>query len=367
MAGGAHILIVDDSRHTRKLFKGLLEGQGYTTGTAADGVEALQYLSERVPDLILLDMVMPRMDGLATLAQMRRMGFHIKVILITSITQSAVIANCMKHGVTEFIVKPINQEELFAKVSYVLGDSAADAGPELRTSALFVGRERVAEEFRKMVPETTELQWCSGRRNAEKTCADQRFDQIVLGSIHPPTDVLPLLKHLRAAQPTGSIHVVYLRSELNPGTRCMSEGFDGFLLKPLSKAQVGGIFDKDPEIQKMVDLEDYVIELAPPQPGGVLETLYFDPMPELMHKAVHQVADAEFDCVVFNLTQGPLCERLIKAILLPLKEAEGRGLEPRIVGPVAIDPILKADKEGSRYCVHRTVSEAIIALDERMS
>ena len=190
MADDAQILIVDDSRHTRKLFTEILESQGYTTASAGDGVEALQYLSQNEPQLMLLDMVMPRMDGLATLAQMRRMNIETRVILITSITQSAVIANCMKHGVNEFIVKPINKEELLAKVSFVLGgssDTASEAA--LNIAALFVGRERVAEEVRKMVPGHIHLECCSGKRNAEKVCADQRFDKIIIGSIHPPTDV----------------------------------------------------------------------------------------------------------------------------------------------------------------------------------
>ncbi len=368
MAGGAQILIVDDSRHTRKLFTEILEGQGYTTATAGDGVEALQYLSSNEPELILLDMVMPRMDGLATLAQMRRMSIETRVILITSITQSAVIANCMKHGVNEFIVKPINKEELLAKVSFVLGGAVGEQAEQaLNTAALFIGRERVADEVRKMTPSHIHLECCSGKRNAEKICADQRFDKIIIGSIHPPTDVLPLLKELRGAQPSAAIHVVYLRSELNPGTRCVTEGFDGFLLKPLSKSQLGGIFDVDPEPLKILDIEDYVIELVPPQPGGSLESTYFAPMPELMQKAVHQVADAQFDCVVFNVSSAPLTERLVDAIVGPLKEAESRGLEPRIVAPPAFDEVLKAHKVGRAFNVHRTVSEAIIALDERFA
>ncbi|MBT6491987.1 MAG: response regulator, partial [Deltaproteobacteria bacterium] len=312
MADKVHILIVDDSRHTRKLFTDILEGEGYATSMASDGVEALQFLSANEPDLILLDMVMPRMDGLATLAQMRRMGMDSKVILITSITQSAVIASCMKHGVNEFIVKPINKEELLAKISFVLGGpSPAVQENSMSFAALFVGRERVAEEVRKMVPGNIHLECCSGKRNAERICADQRFDRIILGSLHPPTDVLPLLKELRAVQPSASIHVVYLRSELNPGTRCVSDGFDGFLLKPLSKSQVSGVLDTDPEIPKILDIEDYVIELSPPQPGGSLEMTYFEPMPELMRKAVNQVADAQFDCVVFDVSKAPLTSRLI--------------------------------------------------------
>ena len=368
MADKVHILIVDDSRHTRKLFTDILEGEGYATSMASDGVEALQFLSANEPDLILLDMVMPRMDGLATLAQMRRMGMDSKVILITSITQSAVIASCMKHGVNEFIVKPINKEELLAKISFVLGGpSPAVQENAMSFAALFVGRERVAEEVRKMVPGNIHLECCSGKRNAERICADQRFDRIILGSLHPPTDVLPLLKELRAAQPSASIHVVYLRSELNPGTRCVSDGFDGFLLKPLSKSQVSGVLDTDPEIPKILDIEDYVIELAPPQPGGSLEMTYFEPMPELMRKAVNQVADAQFDCVVFDVSKAPLTNRLIDAIIGPLKEAEGRGLEPRIVGPDSLESVIKNHKVGSGFSVHRTVSEAIIALDERFS
>ena len=56
-------------------------------------------------------------------------------------------------------------------------------------------------------------------------------------------------------------------------------------------------------------------------------------MTEAMQKAVHQVADAEFDCVVFNVSYAPFSERLVEAIAGPLKEAESRGLEPRIVAP----------------------------------
>ena len=110
-----------------------------------------------------------------------------------------------------------------------------------------------------------------------------------------------------------------------------------------------------------------MIELTPPQPGGSLEMTYFEPMPELMRKAVCQVADAQFDCVVFNVSNAPLTTRLIDAIVGPLKEAESRGLEPRIVGPDSLKAVIKNHKIGGELSVHRTVSEAIIALDERFS
>ena len=90
-------------------------------------------------------------------------------------------------------------------------------------------------------------------------------------------------------------------------------------------------------------------------------------MTEAMQKAVHQVADAEFDCVVFNVSYAPFSERLVEAIAGPLKEAESRGLEPRIVAPPGFDEVFKNSKIGKSFDIHRTVSEAIIALDERFA
>ena len=112
------VLVVDDSLTVRKITTRLLEREGYKALTAKDGLDALQILSDANPDVILLDIEMPRMDGFEftkTIKADNRQS-HIPIIMITSRTAEKHRNHAMELGVNEYLGKPFQDEQLMALV-----------------------------------------------------------------------------------------------------------------------------------------------------------------------------------------------------------------------------------------------------------
>jgi DNA-binding NtrC family response regulator len=120
MNTGARILVVDDKQSFRFMLKGYLDDAGYQVECAASGVEALVLLKQGSFDLVLSDMVMPEMDGMALLRQVRSRHPLLPFVLVTAhgSIDSAVAA--MKEGADDYLLKPLNREELLVVVERLL-------------------------------------------------------------------------------------------------------------------------------------------------------------------------------------------------------------------------------------------------------
>jgi chemosensory pili system protein ChpA (sensor histidine kinase/response regulator) len=107
------IMVVDDSVSIRQVVSRLMEDQGWKVQTAKDGIDALEKLRESRPDLIVLDIEMPRMNGYEFLGAIRTQSGHenIPVVMLTSRTAAKHRDKAMALGATEFIVKPYNDDE----------------------------------------------------------------------------------------------------------------------------------------------------------------------------------------------------------------------------------------------------------------
>ncbi|HWI39970.1 MAG TPA: response regulator, partial [Verrucomicrobiae bacterium] len=116
------ILIVDDDRMMSCTLSDLLEREGFRTAVAADGDTALEMFSELRPDLVLLDLVMPGKDGLATCREMRQIpGTEFTpVLIVTSLDDTEVVQLAFEAGATDFISKPVQHELLVYRVRYML-------------------------------------------------------------------------------------------------------------------------------------------------------------------------------------------------------------------------------------------------------
>lgn len=120
MSNGTRILVVDDKQSFRFMIKGYLEDAGYRTSCAAGGVEALAELEQGRFDLVLSDMVMPDMDGVALLRRVRDRHPQLPFVLVTAhgSVDSAVAA--MREGADDYLLKPLNREELLVVVERLL-------------------------------------------------------------------------------------------------------------------------------------------------------------------------------------------------------------------------------------------------------
>ena len=115
------ILVIEDSFHTRRSIRKILEREGYTVSEAEDGLKGLQLATTETPDCILLDLVIPDLDGLKILEGLRELKSGIPVIVITAHIQKAIRQRCLDLGAAAFINKPPNEDELTYAVRKVLG------------------------------------------------------------------------------------------------------------------------------------------------------------------------------------------------------------------------------------------------------
>ena len=115
-------LIIDDERFMRVTLREMLEESGYTVFDAASGPEALQMMRQVSPDVILLDIVMPGMDGFATCAELRRLpeSRHLPILMVTSLEDAETINRAYAVGATDYLPKPINGPLLRHHLRYVL-------------------------------------------------------------------------------------------------------------------------------------------------------------------------------------------------------------------------------------------------------
>lgn len=129
------ILVVDDEPLYIRLLKVNLEAEGYLVTSAANGEEALDTLSHETPDLIILDVMMPKLDGIKTCERIRQFS-TVPVILLTALGEEHDRVNGLNIGADDYIVKPFSATELVARVRAVLRRTQQQ--PESAEARLFV-------------------------------------------------------------------------------------------------------------------------------------------------------------------------------------------------------------------------------------
>jgi two-component system, chemotaxis family, chemotaxis protein CheY len=114
------ILLVDDSEFMRAVLKNILKDQGYEILEIDDGEKAIEKFKVEKPDLVLLDIVMPKMDGVAVLHSLKDIDCEAKIIMISAVGQDSTIKECQDLGAKGFIVKPFDGTQVLEAVKKVL-------------------------------------------------------------------------------------------------------------------------------------------------------------------------------------------------------------------------------------------------------
>ncbi|MEO8838633.1 MAG: response regulator, partial [Herbaspirillum sp.] len=116
------VLIVDDDDFQRKVVSTLLAAENYRLVVASGGVEALNVLRKIQPDLILMDIMMPDLDGIETTRRLKTMPqyAHVPVIMLTGKSEGAAVRSSKEAGAADFIVKPFDRDTLLRKITLAL-------------------------------------------------------------------------------------------------------------------------------------------------------------------------------------------------------------------------------------------------------
>nr|WP_315481516.1 response regulator [uncultured Undibacterium sp.] len=115
------VLIVDDNDMTRETLRVILRHDGYNVvGEALDGDSALEMATRLKPDIILLDVVMPKVSGIEALKSIRMVMHDVFVLMVTANTDQEVVAEAVKSGISGYIIKPFNAKKVLDTVEKVV-------------------------------------------------------------------------------------------------------------------------------------------------------------------------------------------------------------------------------------------------------
>jgi len=117
-----NILICDDAAFMRMMIKDILTKNGYNVaGEAENGVKAVEKYKETNPDLVLMDITMPEMDGIQALREIKKVNSGALVIMCSAMGQQAMVIESIQAGAKDFIVKPFQAERVIEAVKKVVG------------------------------------------------------------------------------------------------------------------------------------------------------------------------------------------------------------------------------------------------------
>ncbi|NLL69641.1 MAG: response regulator [Epulopiscium sp.] len=117
-----NILIVDDAAFMRMMIKDILTKNGYqVVGEAENGAKAVEKYTELKPDLVIMDITMPEMDGIEAVKNIKKINSSANIIMCSAMGQQAMVIESIQAGAKDFIVKPFQADRVIEAVSKVLG------------------------------------------------------------------------------------------------------------------------------------------------------------------------------------------------------------------------------------------------------
>ena len=122
------ILVVDDAKVIRMVIKQILTRHGFQiAGEAGNGREALEKYKELKPDAVTMDIIMPEVDGIQGLKEILAFDKQAKVIMISAIDQRDSLTDAIRHGATDYVVKPFDDDRMVTALKNIFGEDQKDS------------------------------------------------------------------------------------------------------------------------------------------------------------------------------------------------------------------------------------------------
>jgi two-component system cell cycle response regulator len=375
----ASILTVDDSRAVRVLVKKALADLALDITEAEDGEQGLAAIEANPPDLILLDVTMPVLDGAGMLERMRSRGCPIPVLLLTAESGSTVIGPMLKQGgVCDYIVKPFNAPVLRAKVLEALqrqgavaapppapanvnatNDRGFAAGAKAFVDVLVVDdMENVAKKLRTMLPERLSFNYAGDRTTALQLCRDRVYRTVIVDTEIPDVDSNELMRDLRILQPTAAFVALVLRSFKDPQALVSKVGFSAFMVKPFEEAQVETFVAAYFESQDVLQQDGNVVTPKPFKGTDAAADGFYTRLQPLLIDAAKEAAAACHDRLILDLAAFQPSPKLQKLLVRLASQCEEIGVGLRVVGGQDMAKLLKQLVETAAIPVSDNVDAA---------
>ncbi len=198
--GTARILVVDDDNTFRLLARVSLEKAGFRVIEAENGMQALDLFKKKHPDIILLDVVMPEMDGLTACTQLRKLpeGKNIPIVIVTALGDTSSIIQAYKAGATDFMEKPVNWIIAGYRLHFILR-AVRQAGELAETDSdifedLSTSEKTEIRSIRKVIS-TEQFAWLKDLRELELVVGSEVLNHVMKNFIHGTAKIVQHLHH----------------------------------------------------------------------------------------------------------------------------------------------------------------------------
>jgi DNA-binding response OmpR family regulator len=177
---GEKILVVDDGQETREfVIEYVLKPHDYGWVEARDGVEALELMPRERPDLVLLDLQMPRLDGIGLLHQMRQQQLNVPVVLMTFHGSEEIAIEVFRLGVRDYVIKPFTDDELVTAIERALAETRLRQERDALTERLVAANRDLQRRVREL-----QALYGIGRSVASLLDADALLARITEASVY---------------------------------------------------------------------------------------------------------------------------------------------------------------------------------------
>jgi len=264
----ARVLVVDDVLPNVKLLEAKLTSEYFDVLCATSGPDALEIIQREQPDIVLLDVMMPGMNGFEVCRRIKsgEETAHIPVIMVTALDQTSDRVAGLEAGADDFLTKPVDDVALFARVKSlvrlkVMIDelrnrentgallgwrtmSEANRSIEPRnTSILLVDdHDRSASSMEQMLAELSQVTVVSDEQNAAERARERDYDLVIVSLTMRETDGLRICSKLRSYEETRQVPVLVVVEDSERGRkqllRALEMGINDYLLRPIERLEL---------------------------------------------------------------------------------------------------------------------------------
>jgi adenylate cyclase len=240
------LLVVDDNAMNRDMLARRLEREGYTIITASGGREALELVDKQHFDLVLLDILMPDIDGykVLELLKAREETRGIPVVMLTAVHEMDSVVRCFEMGVEDYLTKPFNIPFVKSRIASCLRSARVKDDNEKTGAASQQHRLLIVDDnamnrdmlARRLEREGYHVTTAAGGVQALELLDNEQFDLILLDILMPDMDGYEVLERLKSSDVTKDVPVIMLTAvnEVESVKHCIDLGAEDYLIKPFN-------------------------------------------------------------------------------------------------------------------------------------
>ena len=370
------VLTVDDSRTIRLLVKRYLQPLGAEILEACDGKEGVEAAVEHKPDLIILDITMPIMDGRQALQAIRQNDEtkDIPVIMLTAESRKEMVMSLIQLGVSDYIVKPFNQEMLMEKIEEVLGlgedeDGEADEDEDedrLPRVLVLDDKANVLEAASKFLGEISTVITSAEPYEAVELAHKHTPDVLFLDLVIPGQNVFEIFSMMRADERLNKSRFVAMaiRTMHDEMARARRAGFHDMLIKPFNEKTIVSVVRANVAgSQNLLSYEeDYAAFRFPPLSENAISAAAFAQQAlRKAEQAMQDIADSGYERLLLDMSEANHSDMSVVSCVSTIQKSAGDlGIHVTIMVPDAsLARMLRQFSETSSAPIYSTLDEAL--------